>query len=433
MTFQEISKMVLNRRRAVLVVIFMNTIYAFSYFQRVAIPGTIYNQLQSDLSLSAMAVTMLSSIYLYIYGGMQIFSGMLVDRFGAIRVILVGGIILSTSSILFPLSNSLAQLYITRALVGLGASLMYLSVIKELDISFSDRHFSALLSSSLFAGYVGGLVGTVPFERMTNSFGWRPSLVAVGIACFVVVCITALFTKHSLAEMPTQKCRSVIPAIKRVVCNISGYPVIFSSVIVFGNFFLMQAIIGKKFLEDCCGMNAGTAASRIFVLIVCSMCASVFTGFFSKAIGNRRKPILLSGCILGAIAPCLGMMVLKYGNGWIFPCYLLFGISSGASPIFSTTIKELNDPDYPGSSVGFSNAAIYIVIAFYASISGIVLDMFSDKAIRTTNAIHYPPQAYNTIFIGLFVLALLALLGCLFVRETFGQNLYQIQNIKKDI
>ena len=420
----KLSQMIWNRRSELLVVALMNVIYAFSYFQRVAVPGTIYNELQSAFAASAASVALLGGIYLYVYGGMQIFSGVLVDRFGPVRVIVVGGVLLGVGSILFPLSNTILQLYVTRALVGLGASLMYLSVVKELDISFNNRHFSALLSSSLFAGYAGGLMGTMPFEGAVRAFGWRPSLLAVGVACLAAVILAAAFTWNILTKKISRSRASVFPAVRRILSNRTSYSVILCSTVVFGNFFLMQAIIGKKLLEDCCGLNSGAAASYTFLLMLVSMSASVFSGFFSKMIGNRRRPVIIAASFLAVLAPCAGLLILKASPVWILPCYLLFGLSSGGTPIFSSTIKEMNDSGYAASAVGVGNAAAYLSIAIYATLSGIVLDKFTAQAVRVEGAIHYPPQAYAAIFTGLLVLSVLAFIGSFYIKETYGKNIW---------
>ena len=69
-----------STRLAVAAFATMGSIYFFSYFQRVGVPGTIFNELQSSFAATAAAVTALSSIYLYIYAGAQLIVGMLADR-----------------------------------------------------------------------------------------------------------------------------------------------------------------------------------------------------------------------------------------------------------------------------------------------------------------------------------------------------------------
>ena len=160
----------------------INAVYFCSYFQRVGIPGTIFNQLQTEFQASASGVAMLGAIFLYIYGFMQLPAGLLADRFGAIRVFSAGGLILNLGAFLFPLVPNLILLYAARALVGLGASLIFASIVKTLVSIFPQRMFAVLLGISLSVGYSGGLAGTLPFEWGASRWGWRTFLLGVAIA-----------------------------------------------------------------------------------------------------------------------------------------------------------------------------------------------------------------------------------------------------------
>jgi len=136
------------KKHAFILLLLMSGLYFVSFFQRVAVPGTIFNELQRDFAASASAVTALGAIYLLIYASLQLFIGMLADRHGGVKITLICGLCLCIGSILFPLSNSLWVLYLSRALVGVGASGMYLCIIKETDTLFSARNFAPLIGLS---------------------------------------------------------------------------------------------------------------------------------------------------------------------------------------------------------------------------------------------------------------------------------------------
>jgi MFS family permease len=415
----------INRRRGVWVGLFLMTlIYIFSYFQRVAIPGTIFNQLQHDLILSSAEVALLGGLFLYVYGGMQVFAGMLVDRFGPMRVILAGGILLSVGSILFPLSHSLWMLYATRIVVGLGASVMFISLVKELDLRFSDNNFSALLGIMVFAGYAGGLMGTRPFDAAATAFGWRTALLWVGVGTAVVVAISALVFRGLSEPERDHVAQPLLPVLANVLKNRLCYPAITMEVIGFANYFVFQGIIGKKFLEDCCGLASSTAASWTLLLSFTCMTSVGLSGVMSRLIGNRRKPILILSSLSGVLAPCTGLLILGRGSQWILPCFLLFGISGGTTQIVNSSIKELNQPEFVGSAVGVANGATYLGVAVFATLAGLGLDHFASHAVRTATAIHYPMQAYRTILLGCLFVGVIAFVSSLLVRETSGKNMW---------
>ena len=62
-----------QKRRELIMLVGMTALYFISYFQRVAVPGTVFNELQVDFNASAVAITALGALFLYIYGFWQIF------------------------------------------------------------------------------------------------------------------------------------------------------------------------------------------------------------------------------------------------------------------------------------------------------------------------------------------------------------------------
>ena len=72
----------MKSRGSMLLFLPMLFLYASSYFQRTAVPGTIFNQLQSDLNLNAFQIAAMGASFVYIYALSQTFVGMLADKYG---------------------------------------------------------------------------------------------------------------------------------------------------------------------------------------------------------------------------------------------------------------------------------------------------------------------------------------------------------------
>ena len=413
-----------RRRAEVLLIFFMDVIYFFAYFQRVAIPGTIYDQLQTELSLKSSQVALLGAMYLYIYGGMQAFCGVAIDRVGAIKVILLGGALLSLGSVLFPLSHSIGILYTTRALVGLGASLIYLCLIKEIDVRFNAEYFSMLLCITILAGNAGGLFGTSPFERLVAAVPWRSALLGLGLICTISVFLTWYCDKKVPRPREHQISTSSLSALVHVLRNPTSYPVIITGSIVFGVYFVVQGIIGKKMLQDCCGMSSAQSAMYTFTMMLTAMGSAVVSGFVSAKIGNRRKALIIAASIATALAMALITLGLSNdaGRRWIGPCYMLLAMGSLGPPMFVCSMKELNKPDAAATSVGVYNSANYLSVGVFATLEGMALDRYASHALVTAHAIRYPAEAYRFVCLGMLALCLCAVMMSFLIKETHGKN-----------
>lgn len=416
----------LSRKRVeIAILLCMCAIYFFAYFQRVAVPGTVFDEIQAAFGASASAVTALGAIYLYIYGGVQLFVGMMTDRFGAIRVLLAGGLLLSIGSILFPLSSSLPMLYATRALVGLGASLIFLSVVKGLDILFSPLYFPQLLAIAQAIGNAGGLVGTFPFERAVAAWGWRHSLLGAGGLTLLSLAVSAVL--FSLTPyIRTYAGRTTPLVIRGILRNRYAWPLLIAGPLNFAIYFLVQASIGKKFLTDYCRLPSPTAASFTLVMMLVTITVGILGAAITRFIGDRRKPlIVLSIGFTGlGVGVLLLSLLLGLPNGWFLCGYMLMGFSSIGSALGNALMKELNPPEALGTAIGALNSMCYIVVALLTTMAGAIMDGYWDGAVTADGARLYPKEAYLVIFLICFGLAIFAFLLSLILRETRGKSLF---------
>ena len=74
--------------------------------QRIAVPGQMFDELQAELALSASAVSAMGTAFMYVYAATQLVVGVLVDRYGGMRVLTMGSILMSIGALLFPLANN---------------------------------------------------------------------------------------------------------------------------------------------------------------------------------------------------------------------------------------------------------------------------------------------------------------------------------------
>ena len=412
-----------EKRHEITLLAGMTALYFFSYFNRVAIPGTIFNEIQTDLGLSAAAVTALGAIFLYIYGGAQLFIGILADRYGGLKTLLAGGVFMCAGSLLFPLAHSLPLLYFSRALAGFGSSFMYLCIIKELDRRFGGANFAPIMGVAYFIGFSGGLFGTLPYEQLARVMGWRQSLLAIAILSTLVLALVGYASRRHLAARH-QATEFRLATLWQLFRNRAYLCVLACAAINYGLYFILQATIGKKFLEDYAGLASSTAATVTSVMMIGGMATAVLSGVVSRLCDNRRKGFMIAATLATLLGCGLLLAGIRlHGGGWYFAaCYVLLALSSGFSTIFISSTRELCPSDAVGIAIGVINSTLYLFIAGAANLSGIVLNQFADRAVKTATSVIYPPEAYATIFGVMAALAAVSFIISLFTRETYGRH-----------
>lgn len=268
-------------------------------------------------------------------------------------------------------------------------------------------------------GYLGGLCATLPFERAAHYFGWRASLLAAGALCAGIVIFLAVLLKKT-GKISRKNNGFSARVVWKIIRNKSSVPVIISWSIIFSLYFLFQAIFGKKFLQDVYRLDSRVAAGYTFVMMLVAIACFFFSGYFSRVIG-RRKPIMVCSAGLAFLAMLVLVLALtcRFGSGWLLFGYILLAVSSGSSPVCVTSMKELNSAEAAATSVGLLNGSCYLSVSLLANLAGFGLDRFRAAAVRTGQAVIYPPQAYMAIFVCCLALAAVSLTASFFIRESY--------------
>ena len=88
--------------------ILLGTLFYFvANFQRIAVPGAIFDILEQELSVGAPQITAFGAIFMYIYAFTQLLNGIFVDRYGGYKIMAVGAVIMSAGFIIFTLTSNL--------------------------------------------------------------------------------------------------------------------------------------------------------------------------------------------------------------------------------------------------------------------------------------------------------------------------------------
>lgn len=412
----------------------MLVIYCLAYFQRTGIPGTIFDELQHDFDLSASAVTALGAVFVYVYAGMQLVVGIAADRYGGRRTLLFGSAVMCVGQVMFPCAHSTATLFASRVLIGFGSSFVYLSIVKEVDTLFSARHFAGLLGLAMLASYSGNIASTLPFERAVASFGWRDPLMAVA-GMSVAAVVVGWVVLRRLNHVPVRRSAIPLRLLWDVLRNRRSRAVLICGTINFPIAFVIQGVLGKKFLQDTVGLSSAGAAT--FVLIMASVCglSAVSSGLVLRLMGQRRKPVILGATVLVLSASVLMLVaVLTAAPPWVFlTAYVLLAMSAIGSPPTSAIMKEVNRPDAVAVTISVLNSMTYVGVGILGNVAGAILDAFRSAAATTGVRITYPPAAYATVFACMAGLAVVSLLLALFlVPETHGRPV-TLEEIEREL
>ena len=275
-----------------------------------------------DLGLSYAAAGAIMTAYFWTYTVVQIPVGLLADRWGSRRVMIVFMAILALGAIAFPLSQSYGQSLLSRALVGLGAAAVWVPSLRLISEWFpaQERGWATGLLSA--GGGLGGMLGLLLIPLLAEHWGWRIGYATtIGPALLTLVLI-ALFIRTSErgahVETPGPSGRSLtagpahggsLGGLWQVLATPALWPLNVAVLLFYGAYFGLVTWI-PTFLVRTLGLSQSQAGFVTSLVPAGSIVSWPLAGLLSDRLG-RRKGIFLSSQVLA----CLGSLIFA----WVVP------------------------------------------------------------------------------------------------------------------
>lgn len=410
------------RFRFMIILLCGTVLYFFANVQRVAIPGAVFDRLQYMYNAQTSGVAGLGAAFMFVYALMQPITGLLLDRFGSGRVLIGGGLFFSAGMFLFARSESLAATYFAQIINGFGAGLLYLTLVRENIRLFRDK-YNLTLAIIILIGYSGGITANAPLLMIIQKLGLRMTLTVSAIIISIFTVIGSLLvlrgTLPAERKQHTFSPREFFPVFR----SNHNWKLYLFSAINFGLFYAIQTVIGKKFIQDFCGMEELHAGWLFSATGAMAAVSGLIMASLSRFCGNRRKIFCRFAGISGfTVFLLIFIMICCNIRNKLFFTILLLMLSSTASlsTIVIPLLRETNPEQLVGRSVCMLNFSFYLAVAFFGNLAGQILMLF--QPIKCNGSVIYGQAAWMTVF-GIFMLFSGVVLYFSFqMKETFGKR-----------
>lgn len=389
-----------GRFRQVTLLVMVSLMYFFVNLQRAAIPGALFNQLQSAYDLTPSGVASLGSGFTYVYAAAQLIVGLFIGRVGWIKTVRAGGVLFALGALLFPLASSFPLAYACRIVTGLGAGCVYLSAV-QMTMEIFPEKFSMALGINLIIGFAGGVVANAPLTAVERVFGWKSVLLAVGVALAVLYVSWVLISvgAKNIVQDKKDECGSL----KAVFTRKSNWYIWVFNWVNFGLFYVIQTVIGKKYLEDFAGFTPSQAAMIFSVTGIIAACSGVAQAYLSDLSGGR-KTIFCKGATIVALVVFLGQISMLLSAKCSVLCAALFCLLAATATMSALTIPLLRDSN-SGSSFGLAagmmNFGNYMTVALFGDLAGFLVGLYPARVVDGVKV--YGNSSYIALFAALIV------------------------------
>lgn len=400
------------------------TLCAFFLFYKYILqiyPGPITNDLQREFNLSATGLGNLAATSFYSYTIMQLFVGILIDRFGTRALASLALLLSSASLIWFSYAHSLDSAIISRLLMGLGIAFATVSYMKMAAVWFPPNQFAFVAGLLVTAAMIGAIFGQAPLALMFAKYGWRASLLVWGIIGLIFAILYLLVLRDKVhASESLELPEKVAPTnywhnMKLVFTRKQNWLLTVYSGLAFSPIIVFAGLWGHPFLQQAYQLKSTQVAIFTTLSFAGLAIGGPLLGVIADHFMSKRK-VMVYGVTASLIALVLVLYVPHLSLVLLSVLMFIFGLGTGAF-MLGFAVGRLNNPVAAAATVvALINTGDAIFGACTEPMVGKFLDLgWSGKI---SNGVHYfSVNDYRHAMLILPLYLLLALLSLIWIKE----------------
>ena len=274
--------------------------YAVAVLQRTSF-GVAATQAADRFDAAASVLSAFTVLQLLVYAALQVPAGVLVDRFGARRLLVVGALTMGAGQVVLALAGAVPPAVAGRVLVGAGDALTFVSVVRLAASWFPSSQVPVVTQLTGILGQAGQVLSAVPLVALLTGAGWTPAFLSAAS----VSALVALLVWLGVSDAPGARSRMGPPttfaAVRDDLVAVWRHPGTrlglwshFTTQFPATVFALMW---GYPFLTSGEGRSPQTASALITLYVLAGIAAGPLVGVFSG-----RHPLRRSWAVLAVVA-----------------------------------------------------------------------------------------------------------------------------------
>ena len=358
--------------------------------------------------INSSALSTFAILQLLVYAGMQIPVGLLVDRWGTKRVLTLGVVLFTVGQFGFALSGSYGAALASRALLGLGDAMTFISVLRLGARWFPARRGPLIAQIAALIGMAGNLVTTLVLARVLDAFGWTATFAGSAAGGVMVLLLVLFFLKdHPRGFEPPPAPAAGRGYVRRQIVQSWREPgtrlgmwTHFTTQFP-GMVFLL--LWGMPFLVEEQGLSRERAGELLTLIVVVNMAIGLIYGQIIARQHRARAPIVLGTA--AATAAVWATVLCWPGRApaaLLLALCVVLGACGPASMVGFDFARPANPPERQGTASGIVNMGGFTASMTTLLAVGVLLDLTG--------------QSYRIAFASVFLLQALGVAQILRLR-----------------
>lgn len=338
------------------------------------------SRVADDLDLSLEQVGFVAACYTWVFAIAQLFSGALLDRVGARKVLLPAIALVTIGVFLFAFAESYEMILISQIVLAVGSCAGFVGAGYVGGVWFGMARFGFMFGLVQLVAALSSAFGQAGFDAALLHWDWREVMNGFGIFGVALLLLAMLFIRNPApVESSTQRggfVAGVLASIAEVlkkpqiwIVSLVG-AITFGAVLALGVVWMPKLLVAHGLSES----NANWSTACIWLGLAAG---SPLIARWSDATRSRRQPIILTTLVQVALVAALVYMPMTPMLAMAL-CFG-FGFANAGHMLSFSAAADIVPPRLIGTSASIVNGSMFILGGVLMGLPGKFLDDNADS------------------------------------------------------
>ncbi|MDE0176144.1 MAG: MFS transporter [Defluviicoccus sp.] len=375
-----------------------------SQFFRVS-NAVIAPELMADLAIGTETMGVVNGTYFLAFAAMQIPAGMLLDRYGARRMVPGLFVLAVAGSVLYAAAQSGPELIAGRALIGIGCALGLMGPMVVIARWFEPERYARLISLLFTVGGLGSLMASTPLAAVSEAIGWRGAFYLMAVLTGVIAVLIYLIVRDappgSSHEGPRRETMGEMwRGLREVLALREMWWICAVQFVSYGTMLTIVGLWAGPYLNDVHGLRGVDRGNALLGLNILLFAAVMLFSQTERWLDSRKKAVMGGGCAAVAV-----LLVLAFVPGpglWAALALLaLFTMASAFFMLIHAHARAILPDRLIGRGLTLQNLSVMLGVFVIQALTGVIVGSFGPEGSEA------PEIAYRAAF-GFLALSLAA-------------------------
>jgi len=373
----------IGRRRAWVIWLVALSVYVLAVFDRSSL-GVAGLLATARFGITATQLSFFTVLQLVVYAGLQVPIGVLLDRYGSRALLLAGLVLMTIGQLVFAFAHSFEVAVLSRAVLGAGDAMIFVSVIRLVTVWFLVRQAPLVTQLTGQVGQVGAILAAAPLSFALHELGWTRTFAlasSIGLVLMVAVALVVKDSPYRRDAVARVKMRALARSLRLVWGNPGTRLGMWSHFTAQFSATVFALLWGFPFLVRGEGLTSGEASTLLMLMTVWVVASGLVLGTMVA-----RYPYYRSYMVIGiVVAMMLGWTAVLVRTTpaptWMLVVLVCLMATGGPASMVGFDMARTFVPvEASGRANGFVNIGGFTASLLTMALIGVVLDRHSGGA-----------------------------------------------------